>query len=92
MSYTPKIHSIIAHAMEQLKCAHGIGDMLEDNVEHMHQLAARIEMHTSRMTNKAFEPFIHSKIEAIQNCQEVKGKIELSQQHAKWAFKKRIQK
>jgi hypothetical protein len=89
LSYTPKIHSILAHAMEQMKRCQGIGDMLEDDVEHMHQLAARIETRTSRMTNKALEPFIHSKIEAIQNCQEVKGKIELFQQHAKRAFKKR---
>jgi hypothetical protein len=89
LSYTPKIYSILAHAMEQMKHCQGIGDMLEDNVEHMHQLAARIESCSSRMTNNALKLFIHLKVEAIQKCQEVKGKIELSRQHAKWAFKKR---
>jgi hypothetical protein len=89
LSYTPKIHSILVHALDQMKQLQGIGDMLEDDVEHIHQMAARIETWTSRRTNKALEPFIHSKIETIQNCQQIKGKIELSQQNAKWAFKKR---
>ena len=63
--------------------------MLEDDVEHIHQMAAKIETQTSRMTNKDLQPFIHAKIEAIQNCQEFKGKIELSQQqNAKRALKK----
>jgi hypothetical protein len=71
-----------------MKRLQGIGDMLEDDVEHIYQMAARIEKQTSRRTNKALQPFIHSKIEAIQNCQEIKGKIELSQKNAKRTFKK----
>jgi hypothetical protein len=57
-------------------------------MEHMHQLAARIETCTSRITNKAIKPLNLSKTKAIQNCQEIMGKIELSQQNAKWVFKK----
>jgi hypothetical protein len=89
LSYTPKIHSVLVHAMEQMKRCQGIGDMLEDDVEHVHQMAARIEARTSRMTNKAQQPLIHSKIEAVQNSQQIKGKIEMSQQNAKRIFKKR---
>jgi hypothetical protein len=80
LSYTPKIHSILVHALDQMRRLQGISDMLEVDVEHIHQMAARIETHTSRMANKALQPFIHSKIEAIQNCKEIKGKIETSQQ------------
>jgi hypothetical protein len=43
LSYTPKIHSILVHALDQMKQLQGIGDMLEDDVEHIHQMAARIE-------------------------------------------------
>ena len=64
LSYTPKIHSLLVHALEQMKRCQGIGDMLEDDVEHIHQMAARTEMHTSRMPNKAHRQFIHSEIEA----------------------------
>jgi hypothetical protein len=72
-----------------MKRCQGIGDMLEDDVEHIHQMAARIELHTGRMTNKAQQPFIHSKIEAIINNKDIKTKIELSQQSAKRVFKRR---
>jgi len=89
LSYTPKIHSILAHALEQMKRLEGIGDMLEDDVEHIHQMAARIETRTSRMNNKALQPFIHSKVEAIQNSHAIKEKITESQRNAKRAFKKR---
>jgi hypothetical protein len=43
LSYIPKIHSVLVHAMEQMRACDGIGDMLEDDVEHIHQLAAKIE-------------------------------------------------
>ena len=39
LSYTPKVHSVLAHAMDQMKLE-GIGDMLEDDVEHIHQITA----------------------------------------------------
>ncbi len=71
LNYTPKVHSVLAHAMEQMKELEGIGDMLEDDVEHIHQIAARIESRTSRMKNKTQQAFVHSKIEAIQNSQDI---------------------
>jgi hypothetical protein len=42
-SYTPKIQRILVHALDHMKGLQGIGDMLEDDVEHIHQMAARIE-------------------------------------------------
>ncbi len=54
-----------------MKRCQGIGDILEDDVEHIHQMAVSIEMNTSRMPNKAQQPFIHSKIEAIQNSADI---------------------
>ena len=35
LSFTPKIHGVLAHAAVEL--FRGIGDMLEDDVEHLHQ-------------------------------------------------------
>jgi hypothetical protein len=67
----------------------GIGDMLEDDVEHIHQIAARIESRTSRMKNKTQQAFVHSKIEAIQNSQDIAAKLEASQLQAKRQYKKR---
>jgi hypothetical protein len=52
LSYTPKIHSILVHELDEMKQLQGIGDMLEDDVEHIHQMAARIETQTSRSFQK----------------------------------------
>ncbi len=41
------------------------------------------------MTNKALQPFLHSKIEAIQNSQVMKQQIQSSKDNAKRVFKKR---
>jgi hypothetical protein len=41
-----------------MKKCQGIRDMLEDDVEHIHQIAARIEARTSRMKNKSQEAFV----------------------------------
>jgi hypothetical protein len=89
LSYTPKVHSVLVHALEQMRECQGIGDMLEDDVEHIHQIAARIEARTSRMKDKGRQAFVHSKIEAIQNSQEIKAKLVASQEYSKRKFKKR---
>jgi hypothetical protein len=89
LSYTPKVHSVLVHALDQMKEFQGIGDMLEDDVEHIHQIAARIESRTSRMKNKAQQAFVHSKIEAIQNSHDIAVKLEASQLQAKRQFKRR---
>jgi 5-methylcytosine-specific restriction endonuclease McrBC GTP-binding regulatory subunit McrB len=43
LSYTPKIYTYLKHAINQMKRFNGIGDMLKDDVEHIHQKAAKIE-------------------------------------------------
>jgi hypothetical protein len=89
LSYIPKVHSALVHALEQIREFPGIGDMMEDDVEHIHQLAAKIEARTSRMKDKARQAFVHSKIEAIQNSHEIKAKLAASKEQAKRNFKKR---
>ena len=37
LSFTPKIHGVLAHAADQVELFRGIGDMLEDDLEHLHQ-------------------------------------------------------
>jgi hypothetical protein len=59
LNYTPKVHSVLAHTMDQMKELEGIGDMLEDDVEHIHQIAACIESRNSRMKNKTQQDFVH---------------------------------
>jgi hypothetical protein len=49
--------------------------MLEDDVEHIHQLGAKIEAWTSRRKDKAWQALVHLKIEAIQNSHHIKAKL-----------------
>jgi hypothetical protein len=88
MRFTPKIHCLLSHAIHQMRCFEGIGDTLEDDVEHMHQISARIEARVSRMKDKDKQALVHSKMEAIQFNAEVSENIELSKQLAKRSFKK----
>ncbi len=50
-----------------MKRFNGIGDMLEDDVECIHQIAAKIEAWVSRMKNKSGQAKVHLKMEALQN-------------------------
>jgi hypothetical protein len=75
LSYMPKIHSILVHALDQTRRLQGIGDMLEDDVQHIYQMAARIGPKSVEWLTR---PCSHSStlmIEAIQNCKEIKGKM-----------------
>jgi hypothetical protein len=72
MSFTPKLHGTLHHALDHMKRHNGFGDMLEDDVEHMHQIAAKIEARVSRMKNKKGQANVHSKMEAMQNSREVR--------------------
>jgi hypothetical protein len=38
----PKIHGVLAHAVEQVERINGIGDLLEDDLEHVHQMSKKI--------------------------------------------------
>ena len=71
MSFTPKLHGTLHHALDHMKRHNGFGDMLEDDVEHTHQIAAKIEARVSRMKNKKGQANVHSKMEAMQNSREV---------------------
>jgi hypothetical protein len=69
-----------------------IGDTLEDDVERIHQISAKIESWVSRMKNKGQQAHVHSKMEEIQTSNLVKEKIESSQVLSKRLFKKRNQR
>jgi len=66
----------------------GIGDTLEDDIEQIHQISAKIESRVSRMKNKGQQAHVHYKMEAIQNCSMVREKIQQSQLASKRVFKK----
>jgi hypothetical protein len=40
-------------------------DTLEDDIEHMQQISARIESCVSQIKNKEQQAFVHSRIESI---------------------------
>jgi len=88
LSFTPKMHSMLNHGLEHMRCYGGTGNTLEDDVEHLHQMSARIEAWTSRMKNKGQQAFVHSKIEVVQNCAMVKEKILELQAKSKRVMKK----
>lgn len=67
----------------------GFGDTLEDDVEHMHQISARIEARVSRMKDKDRQAFVHSKMEAIQFNAAVTETIQGRKEKAARNFKKR---
>ncbi len=43
LNYTPKLHSTLEHSLDHMRRFNGIGNMLEDDVEHIHQIVAKIE-------------------------------------------------
>ena len=89
LSFTPKVHSTIEHSLDHMKRFNGIGNMLEDDVEHIHQIAAKIEAQVSRMKNKNHQALVHSKLEHMQNTREIREVTEQSILLSKQNFKKR---
>ncbi len=89
LSFTPKMHCLLVHAIHQMHFFKGIGDTLEDDVEHMHQILARIETCVSRMKDKDKQALVHSKTEAIMFNSEVAECVEKSKQLAKRKFTNR---
>jgi hypothetical protein len=49
LSFTPKIHGVLAHASDQVELIEGIGDLLEDDLEHLHQMSQKISYRTGRI-------------------------------------------
>jgi hypothetical protein len=41
MASTPKIHGVLSHAVEQVERLNGIWDLLEDDLEHLHQMSKK---------------------------------------------------
>jgi hypothetical protein len=88
MSFTPKIHGMLAHAADQVEHLGGIGDMLEDDLEHLHQVSKKITDRTSKIKDITKQALSHSKIEAKLNNKEIIEKMKESQLGSKRAFKK----
>jgi hypothetical protein len=57
--------------LDHIRQFHGIGGMLEDDVEHIHQIAAKIEVRVSQMKNKSEQALVHSKVKVMQNSHEI---------------------
>jgi hypothetical protein len=41
MNYTPELHGVLSHAVEQMKLLGGVGDLLEDDLELLHQTSKK---------------------------------------------------
>ncbi len=57
--FTPKMHYLLNHGLEYMWHFEGISDMLEDDIEHMHQMSNRIEARDLRMKNKSQQAYVH---------------------------------
>jgi hypothetical protein len=88
MSFMPKIHGVLAHAMQQAERIGGIGDLLEDDLEHLHQISKKITDQTSRIKNKMQQARSHSQMEAKLNNREIMARTIQSKDESKHLFKK----
>jgi hypothetical protein len=87
MSYTPKIHGDLSHAVEQVQWFGGIGHLLEDELEHLHQMSKKMIKQTE--SRKMQQTEFHSKIEAKINNKEIRALTSKGKQESKREFKKR---
>jgi hypothetical protein len=83
MSFTPKIHGVLAHAMQQAERIGGIGDLLEDDLEHLHQISKKITDQTSRIKNKMQQARSHSQMEVKLNNREIMARTIESKDESK---------
>ncbi len=67
LSFTPKINGMLAHAADQVEHLGGIGDILEDDLEHLHQVSKKTTDWTSKIKNITKQALSHPKIEAKLN-------------------------
>ena len=89
LSFTPKVHGVLAHAVDQVERFGGIGDMLEDDLEHLHQQSKKNSDRTSRIKNKVQQAISHSKMEAKLQNKEIIQKTLESRADSMRTFKKR---
>jgi len=71
LCFTPKIHGILGHGADQVDSLGGVCDMLEDDLEHLHQISKRIMDQMSKIKNINKQALSHSKIEAKPYCRQV---------------------
>lgn len=76
-------------AAEQVQRLGGIGDLLEDKLEHLHQMLKTFGERTNRTKNKVEQAESHFKIEVKNNNKEIRALITKMKQESKWGFKKR---
>ena len=79
---------MLGHVADQVERLGGIGDMLEDDLEHLHQVSKRIMDRTSKIKDVTKQAFAHSNIEAKHNNKEIIAKTMASQVSSKRVFKK----
>ncbi len=66
---------MLSHAFEQWNRISGFGELLEDDLEHLHQISKSISDHTSRIKCKEMQAIVYSKLEHNLNIQEIKTAI-----------------
>jgi hypothetical protein len=57
ISLNPKLYSLLDHALKQATATGGFGDMLEDDVEKMQQIAGRFESRASKIKSHEKQVF-----------------------------------
>ena len=89
LSFTPKIHGVLSHAVEQVECLQGIGDLLEDDLERLHQMSKKIATRTNRIKKKNGQARSHSQMEAKLNNSEIIVQTLQSQAESKRVYKRK---
>jgi hypothetical protein len=77
LSLTPKLHALLSHAPKQMRKFKGIGDLLEDDVEKMHQIAGNFEARSSRLKGALGRAVAQAKMEAMSHNNSVQKSIQL---------------
>jgi hypothetical protein len=83
---TPNCHSALEHALKQARVIGGFGDILEDDVEMVHQIAGRFKSRASKIKGHEKQALLPAKMEAIMHSNDVQKNIKESQQKAKCAL------
>ncbi len=86
LKHTPKLHCVLTHSLKQMRLYSGIGDLLEDDVEKMHQIAGRFESWVSRIKGANSRVVAQAKMEAVSINNNVTKHVETSQYLPKRKF------
>jgi hypothetical protein len=71
LSYTPGFHALLSHAPQQMRKFKGFGDLLEDDVEKIHQIAGNYEAWSSRLKSASGRAVAQAKMEAMSHNNSV---------------------